>query len=113
MRPDRMRQALHEGLDIIRAAGGSLVLIDPQFTRALSANTDLEPYESELQQVAALPGALLFHRYEVTRIWAQQGEIDPERATKEARADELVRLNTCLGQVLTRFVLSGVGVASP
>ena len=56
LRPARMRQVLREGLDLIHAAGGSLVLIDPQFTRALRANTDVEPYETELQQVAALPG---------------------------------------------------------
>ena len=113
LRPVRMRQALREGLDIIHAAGGSLVLLDPQFTRALRANTDVEPYETELQQVAALPGAALFHRYDVTRFWVLQGRIDPERATKDAREAELARLNVCLGQALARYVLSGAGVTAP
>ena len=97
MRADRMRQALREGLDLIQPAGGSLVLIDPQFTRALRANTDVEPYETELQQVAALPGAALFHRYELTRFWALQGRIDPERATKDTREAVLARLNRLPG----------------
>jgi len=113
LRPDRMRQALREGLDVIRAAGGSLVLLDPQFTRALRANTDVEPYETELQQVAALPGAGLFHRYDLTRGWALQGLIDPERSTKDTREAELARLNVCLGQALARYVLNGAGVAAP
>ena len=113
LRPARMRQVLHEGLDVIRGAGGSLLLIDPEFTRALQANTDVEPYETELQQVASLPGAALFHRYELTRFWVLQERIDPERAPKDAREAELTRLNRCLGDALARYVLSGVGVAAP
>jgi acyl-CoA thioesterase-1 len=112
MRPDRMREVLREGLDVIHAAGGSLVLLDPQFTRALRANTDIEPYETELQLVAALPGAALFHRYDLTRDWALQGLIDPERATKDTREAELGRLNVCLGQALARYVLNGAGIAA-
>ncbi len=113
MRPARMRQVLREGLDVIHAAGSSLVLIDPQFTRALRANTDVEPYQTELQQVAALPGAGLFHRYDLTRIWALQGQVDPERATKDTREAALARLNACLGQALARYVLNGAGIATP
>jgi len=113
LRPARMREVLREGLDIIHTAGGSLVLIDPQFTRALRANTDVEPYETELQQVASLPGAVLFHRYELTRFWVLQERIDPERAPKDAREAELSRLNHCLGDALARYVLSGVGGAAP
>jgi len=113
LRPARMRQALREGLDIVHAAGGTLVLLDPQFTRALRANTDVEPYETEMQQVAALPDAALFHRYDLTRVWALQGEIDPERATKETREAELERLNVCLGQALARYLLNGADVAAP
>jgi len=113
LRPVRMRQALREGLDIIHAAGGSLVLLDPQFTRALRANTDVEPYETELQQIAALPGATLFHRYELTRGWALGGQIDPERATQDTREAELARLNVCLGRALARYLLNGAGIAAP
>jgi acyl-CoA thioesterase-1 len=113
LRPASMRRVLRDGLDIIRAGGGSLLLIDPEFTRALRANTDVEPYETELQQVAALPGAALFHRYDLTRLWVLQERIDPERAPKDAREAELARLHRCVGQTLARYVLSGVGVAAP
>jgi len=113
LRPARMRQVLREGLDLIRDAGGSLLLIDPEFTRALRANTDVEPYETELQQIAALPGAALFHRYELTRLWVLQGRIDPERAPKDAREADLARLHHCLGQALADYVLSGAGRPKP
>jgi hypothetical protein len=113
LRVDRMRRALRAGLDAVRAAGGSLVLIDPQFTRALRANTDLEPYEAELQQIATLPSASLFRRYELTRGWALEGRFDPERAAKDAREEVLARLNACLGETLARYLLNGAGIAAP
>jgi hypothetical protein len=113
MRPDRMRNALRTGLQAIRAAGADLVVIDPQFTRALRANTDLEPYEAELQQVGGLPGANLFRRYELTRGWALEGRIDPERAPKDTREAALNRLSACEGEALARYLLNGAGVAVP
>jgi acyl-CoA thioesterase I len=107
MRPDRMRAALRAGLEAVRSAGSSLVLINPQYTRAFRANTDIEPYETELRRLGALPGASLFPRYDLTRSWVEGRQIDPELAPENARAAVLDRLNTCLGQSLARYLLSG------
>lgn len=112
LRPDRMRHALRAGLAAVREAGGSLVLIDPEFSRALRANADLEPYEAELQLVGGMPGASLFHRLELTRAWVLAGKIDPERAANDAREAVLERLNACLGEALADYLLSGAGVAA-
>lgn len=113
MRPDRMRQALQAGLQATRAAGADLVLVDPLFSRALRANADLEPYETELQRVGAMEGADLFRRYELTRGWVMGTRIDPERAPAESRAAVLNRLNTCVGEALARYLLTGAGVTPP
>ena len=107
MRPDRMRAALRAGLEAVRSAGGSLVLINPQYTRAFRANTDIEPYETELRRLGTLPGVSLFPRYDLTRSWVESRQIDPERAPENARAAVLDRLNTCLGQALAHYLLSG------
>ena len=64
---------LHAGADMVRDAGGDLVLIDPQFSRFLRANTDLDPYEGVLQQVATMPGVALFHRFDLMRAWTNEG----------------------------------------
>jgi hypothetical protein len=90
----------------VRDAGGDLVLIDPQFSRFLRANTDLDPYEGALQQVATMPGVTLFPRFELMRAWANEGRIDLERTAKADRDKALERLHKCLGQALARFVLS-------
>ena len=57
----------------MRDAGGDLVLIDPQFSRFLRANTDLDPYENVMQQVATMPGVALFRRFDLMRSWADTG----------------------------------------
>jgi acyl-CoA thioesterase I len=107
LRPDGMLEVLHTGAEHIREAGGDLVLIDPQFSRFLRANTDLDPYENVLQQVAAMPGVALFHRFDLMRTWANDGHIDLERTSKADRAKALDELNGCLGEALARFALSG------
>src|SRR4051794_14359664 len=51
LQPDGMLDVLHAGAERVRDAGGDLVLVDPQFSRFLRANTDLDPYENVMQQV--------------------------------------------------------------
>ena len=107
LRPDNMADILHQGAELVRDGGGDLVLIDIQFSRFLRANTDLDPYEDVMQQVATMPGVALFHRFELMRAWADVGRIDLERTPKADRDKALDQLNACLGQALARFVLSG------
>jgi acyl-CoA thioesterase-1 len=107
LRPDGMLDVLHSGAERVREAGGDLVLIDPQFSRFLRANTNLDPYEDVMQQVATMPGVVLFHRFDLMRTWANDGRLDLERAPKAERERVLEELNACLGLVLARFVISG------
>lgn len=109
--PDGMAAALQEGVEQARASGADVVLIDPQFSRFLRANTDLDPYEEALQEVAVMPGVALFHRYDMMQGWAESGEIDLERARRIDRGKLKVLLNTCVGEALARFVLNGTHVA--
>ncbi len=113
MRPDGMVAALQEGIDRAHDAGADVVLVDPQFSRFLRANADLDPYEAALQQVSAMPGVVLFRRFDLMRSWAEDGEIDLERAGKADRVRVMALLNTCLGETLARFVLNGASVPAP
>ena len=110
LQPDGMLDVLHAGAERVRDAGGDLVLIDPQFSRFLRANTDLDPYENVMQQVATMPGVALFHRFDLMRAWANDGRIDLERTPKADRDKALEELNVCLGKALARFVLSAADV---
>jgi hypothetical protein len=110
LRPDAMQAVLQEGIDRARDRGADVVLVDPQFSRFLRANADLDPYETALQQVATMPGVVLFHRFDLMRAWANEGQIDLERARQADRPRAMALLNTCLGETLARFVLNGANV---
>ena len=111
LRPDGMQEVLHDGVQLVRDAGGDVVLVDPQFSRFLRANTDLDAYEEVLQQVATMPGVVLFRRFDLMRTWANEGRVDLEHTAAADREQALDTLNRCLGQTLARFILSGVDVA--
>lgn len=104
--PDDLAETLDTGAALVRRHGADLVLVDPQFSRFLRANVDLEPYETALQMAAAEPGVVLFPRYELMRGWVEEDGIDPERAGGPSAAATLLR--RCVGEALARFLLAGV-----
>ncbi|MGH7153986.1 MAG: hypothetical protein ACREF3_08640 [Acetobacteraceae bacterium] len=108
-RPDDLREVLEEGADLVAAQGGNLILIDPQFSRFLRANTDLEPYKQAMETAAEVPGADLFRRFELMHSWAQDGALDLERTAPKEQETAVRTLNACLGEALAKFVLNGVG----
>jgi len=110
LRPDAMQAALQTGIERAQQAGADIVLVDPQFSRFLRANADLDPYEATLEQTAATPGVVLFRRFELMHDWADDGRVDLERASKADRPHTLAMLNACLGKALAQFILNGAGV---
>jgi hypothetical protein len=106
-RPQALRDVLEQGVDAAGKADADVVLIDPQFSRFLRANTDMNPYEMVLEQIAGMPDVSLFRRFDLTQAWVSNGEIDLERVARDKRDKTIALLNTCLGHALARYVLSG------
>lgn len=102
--PSEFGQTLTEGLELTQAAKADLVLVDPQFSRFLQTNSNLDPYTQALQQVASLPGVVLFRRFDLTRTWANDGQIDLERASRGDRQRVIEALHACLGRHLGRLI---------
>lgn len=102
--PSEFAQTLSDGLAVAEAANANLILVDPQFSRFLQTNSNLEPYIQVLQQVAALPGVALFRRFDLMRSWANDGQIDLERASRGDRQQVIDGLHACLGLHLARLV---------
>ena len=106
--PGDFAQVLSNGVEAVEAAGANLILIDPQYSRFLQTNSNLDPYTQALQQTAAMPGVMLFHRFELMRNWANDGQIDLERTPKAERQRVADTLHACLGSQLARMVMAGV-----
>ena len=99
-------ETLADGSAAITQAGANLILVDPQFSRFLHANTDLDPYAQSMQEIAAQPDTILFHRFELMRYWVGEGQIDLERTPKAQRLSTVEALHACLGARLADMVLA-------
>jgi hypothetical protein len=108
---DRFYQTLADGADAVAGAGADLVLIDPQYSRFLSANTDINPYLAAMEAVGALPDVMLFHRYDLMHDWEDSGLIDLEDADAADRPATAARLHACLAAALAHSLLPGQGSA--
>jgi acyl-CoA thioesterase-1 len=105
-------QTLVDGAGAVAAAGADLVLVDPQFSRFLEANANLAPYGDAMQAAGALPGVILFHRFDLMREWTDSGSIDLERTAIGDRLALATRLHACLGQALAHTLLADIAAAS-
>lgn len=99
-------QVLADGAALVSEAGADLVLVDQQYSRFLNANANLDPYAQSMQQIAAMPGAALFRRFEIMRAWANEGQIDLERTPKGERSAAVATLHGCLGKQLAHLLLN-------
>jgi acyl-CoA thioesterase-1 len=97
-------QTLSDGAAAVAAAGADLVLVDPQYSRFLNANSDVETYLHALQETATQSGVVLFHRFGLMRHWTTSGQIDLERTPRATRLATVEQLHSCLGRALAHFV---------
>lgn len=111
MDPDEMTEALQIGLDSIRRHGADAVLIEPQFSRFLRANSNIEPYREKMRLAAAGAGAPLFRRWDLMQHWVENGGPDLERTPRQQRAATADRLNQCIARGLAELIVQGVNEA--
>jgi acyl-CoA thioesterase I len=108
---DEMVEALHSGLERVKAAGGDALLIDPQFSRFLRANANIDVYREALRLVAAAHAVPLFRRYDVMKHWAEAETVDLERAPRNGRVPATDKLNDCLARALLLVLRDAVAEA--
>jgi hypothetical protein len=105
---DELGDALLLGIAEARAVGAEVVLMDPQFSRFLRTNADVETYRDMMRLAAAAGGAQLFSRWEIMHAWAERERLDVERAPRSRRTAMTDELNDCLARALTEFILDGM-----
>nr|WP_314074077.1 SGNH/GDSL hydrolase family protein [uncultured Roseococcus sp.] len=108
MDPDEMTDAMMAGLERIRLWGADTVIIDPQFSRFLRTNTNIEPYREKLRLIAASAGAPVLRRYDLMQYWIDSGALDIERTPRREIPAAMDRLNDCLARALASLIVQGV-----
>lgn len=110
--PEDFYQTLTDGAATVAASGADLVLVDSQYSRFLEANANMAPYGEAMQAASALPGVVLFHRFDLMRDWTESGALDLEYAAPANRPALAVRLHACLGRALAQMLLADVSQAA-
>lgn len=110
---DELAAALDNGLTRANLAGADAVLIDPQFSRFLRANANVEAYREAMRLAAAAHNAPLFRRYDLMQAWADAEKVDMERAPRSARVAVTDRLNDCLAQAMALLLEDGIEASKP
>jgi hypothetical protein len=111
--PEEFFQTLSDGIDRAHEVSADLIMIDPQFSRFLHANANLDPYEQTMAQVAGQPDVMLFRRFDLMRHWVDAGQIDLERVNRGDRQKTADLLHECLGRALAQLILQTAHPASP
>ncbi|NOG73094.1 hypothetical protein HJG45_22260 [Roseicella sp. DB1501] len=106
-----MVETLNERLEALKAAGIDALLIDPQFSRFLRANANIDPYLDALRLVAAAHQVPLLQRWELMRHWVETEQVDVERAPKPQRVAATDRLNACLAWAVAAVLRDGLAEA--
>lgn len=104
---DDFLEVLSDGADAVHEGDADLVLVNPQFSRFLHSNAQLDDYALAMQQVAARPDTMLFPRYELMRYWVSEGQIDLERTARSQRQKTVEQLHACIGAKLAQMIEDG------
>jgi acyl-CoA thioesterase I len=105
---DELATTLDTGLKHVNLAGADAVLIDPQFSRTLRANANVEPYRGAMMLAAAAHNAPVVRRYDLMHAWAEADKVDVERAPRSGRVVAADRLNDCLAQAIAALLIRGI-----
>lgn len=108
---DEMADVVKSTAARIRVARGErtdVVLMDPQFSRFLRSNADVELYRDRLRLAAGASGAQMFSRWDIMKNWSETERLDLERAPRELRTRVADELHDCLARALVEFVMDGV-----
>lgn len=105
---DAFAASLRAGIDRAAASHADLILMDQQFSRLGRATVNYTPYRQAIETVANATVALLLRRYDLTRYWAETGQIDLERAPRADWQRSADQLHACLANALSKAILAGV-----
>lgn len=104
--PGEFSLKLGEGITRLRA-NADVMLMDPQFSRFLRANADIERYRDAMRLTSAAEAVTLLRRWDWMRHWAEQDGLDLERAAREDRTGQLSRLQECMARGIVAQIQLG------
>jgi hypothetical protein len=101
MDPDKYERKLEKGIELIRASGADVILVNPQFSPRTAFVSNSGALNDRIRRVAAYTDIPLFNRYDLMRHWSENEAFD-FTALKNNGTFEAV--HSCLGRLLAEYV---------
>lgn len=108
---DQYSQALDKGIQIARAAGSDVVLVNSQYSPRTESMIALGTYSELMRWVAVQQGIPVFDRFSVMKTWADLGTFDLYSATK--KLDIAERVHDCIGRLMADLVIEAAKPGAP
>jgi lysophospholipase L1-like esterase len=103
--PDQFSDTLEQGIEIARAAGADVVLVNSQYSPRTESMIALATYSEEMRWVALQHEVPLFDRFEIMRLWADLDTFDFTSAKN--KLDIAGHVHDCIGRLLADLVTEG------
>lgn len=107
--PMQLDGDVERGLELLRRAQIDVILIDMQYSPAMAAMVDFDPYVDSLRRAAEAAGVPLFDRFAAMRAWGDSGLFhydDPPADDAEPMAE---RVHGCVAEGLAEIVRRRAG----
>jgi hypothetical protein len=101
--PDDFRHTLDEGIDVIRAAGADVVLMNMQYSPRTESMIPVASFADNMRVVARDRDVPLFDRLEIMRYWNDNGSFNFNTATKDSAMAQ--KVHDCIGRALASLIV--------
>jgi hypothetical protein len=106
--PELLAKELTAGIDRVAAAHADLVLLDIQYAPNIARRVDLTPYRDITRSTGAAHGVVVFDRYDLMRLWNENGTLNLDATDPKERLAVARRLYDCLAETLASAIAAAV-----
>jgi len=101
--PDNFNAAINKGVDIIRASGADVILVNSQYSPRTDSMIALATYLDDMRWVALQQEIPLFDRFAIMKLWTELNTFDFHSAAN--KLDIAQRVHDCIGRLLADLAL--------
>jgi acyl-CoA thioesterase I len=99
-------EALSEGIGLVHELGSDIIVMDMQYSLQTTQLINFQPYVDYIDWVTQNHDVFHFPRYDIMRHWVEDGQVDFNTETPEAKQRSFTFVHTCLGKLLADSIMT-------
>jgi hypothetical protein len=99
-------EALSEGIGLAHDMGSDIIVMDMQYSLQTTQLINFQPYVDYIDWFTQNHDVFHFPRYDIMRHWVEDGQVDFNTETPEAKQRSFTFVHNCLGKLLADSILA-------